>query len=107
MSQANVPDMLPLWMGLPFVSTKVSISTILILWEPRPVLLLPLFTKVPRSGILRSCAARQSELSGFTYASISQMKSVAPPVAKFGMSLAAACPSGAAMPLCSCSMSSK
>jgi hypothetical protein len=40
--------MLPLWMGLHFVSTKVAISTILILRELRPVLLLPLFTKVPR-----------------------------------------------------------
>ena len=41
------------------------------------------------------------------YASISEMKIVAPPVATFGMSADAACPSDEDMPLCKVSMSSK
>ena len=49
---------------------------------------------------------RESALSGVAYTSTSAKKSVAPPVAKFGMSLAAACPSGVDRLLPSYSMSS-
>src|SRR5215217_5133778 len=51
--------------------------------------------------------SRKLELLKAAYESTSEMKTVAPPVAKFGMSLGAACPSGVAMLLCSCSISSK
>jgi hypothetical protein len=50
---------------------------------------------------------REVQLSRVAYASISEIMIVAPPVAKFGMSADAACPSGEDMPLCNRSMSSK
>src|SRR5215213_7247934 len=58
-------------------------------------------------GQSRKWNSRKLELLKAAYESTSEMKTVAPPVAKFGMSLGAACPSGVDRLLCSCSMSSK
>jgi hypothetical protein len=51
--------------------------------------------------------SRKLALLRIDYESTSEMKIVAPPVAKFGMSLGGACPSGVDRLLCNCSMSSK